>query len=104
MIQNTMVRNNFAAATATVLLTVAVIPAFAGQLDQTKVPTDAKWVVHVDFEAFRESAVGTHFLTKFIEPIINAYDFLQKNLSINLTIITGLTAYGPNFEKDGDGV
>ena len=105
MIQNAMVKNNFAAATATVLLTVAIIPGFAGQLDETKVPTDAKWVVHVDFEAFRKSAVGTHFLTKFLEPKINENDFFKKaNLSINLSNISGLTAYGPNFEKDGDGV
>src|SRR5688500_16442475 len=106
MIQNAMLRTNLCAASASAaLLATAAISAIAGQLDQSKVPSDAKWVVHVDFDAFRKSGVGNHFVTKFLEPKISENDLFKKaNLSINLTNISGLTAYGPNFEKDGDGV
>src|SRR5215213_193787 len=102
---NVMLGTNLSAAAVAALLAATAISNFAGQMDQTKVPADAKWVVHLDFDAFRKSTLGNHFLTKFVEPRVNENDFFKKaNLSINLTNISGLTAYGPNFEKDGDGV
>lgn len=100
-----MLRENLSTAAAAALLTVLSLPALAGQLDQTKVPAEAKWVLHLDFDAFRQSAIGSQFLARIVEPKIKNNDFFKKaNLSINLTNISGLTAYGPNFEKDGDGV
>lgn len=87
------------------LLTLGGAAVYAGQLDQAKVPANAKWIIHLDFDAFRKTKIGSEFLTRVVEPKIKENDFFTKaNLSISLTNITSLTAYGPNFEKDGDGV
>ena len=88
-----------------VLAGCTVMTALAGPIDQTKVAGDAKWVLHLDFDAFRKSALGSHFVSNVLEPQIEAQEFLRSTtLSINLTNISSLTAYGPNFEKDGAGV
>ncbi|MGZ8920111.1 MAG: hypothetical protein ACXW3L_03925 [Limisphaerales bacterium] len=88
-----------------VLACCAAATGLAGPLDQSKIAADAKWVVHLDFDAFRKSALGSHFVSQVIEPQIEAQEFLRSTtLSINLTNISSLTAYGPNFEKDGAGV
>jgi hypothetical protein len=78
---------------------------FAGPVDQSKIAADAKWVVHLDFEALRKSKVGNHLITGLLQPKIEGNEFIKKaNLSINLTNISSLTAYGPQFEKDGEGI
>jgi len=78
---------------------------FAGPVDQSKIAADAKWVVHLDFEALRKSKVGSHLITGLLQPKIEGNHFIKKaNLSINLTNISSLTAYGPQFEKDGEGI
>jgi hypothetical protein len=78
---------------------------FAGPIDQTKIAADAKWVVHLDFEALRKSKLGSHLITGLLQPKIEQNDFIKKaNLSINMTNISSLTAYGPQFENDGEGV
>ena len=90
---------------SSVLAACTVATAFAGPIDQSKIAAGAKWVVHLDFEAFRKSALGGHFISSVLEPRIEAQEFLRSTtLSINLTNISSLTAYGPNFEKDGAGV
>jgi hypothetical protein len=83
----------------------SVAAAFAGPIDQTKVAAGANWVVHLDFEALRKSKVGSHLVTGLLQPKLEGNDFFKKaNLSIGLTNISSLTAYGPDFEKDGEGV
>jgi hypothetical protein len=81
------------------------ITVFAGPFDKALVASDAKWVVHLDIEAFRASKLGSHLVTGILQPKLEATPFGKKsNLSINLTNIASLTAYGPTFEKDGEGV
>lgn len=97
--------NVYGTVSSLVLACCTVATALAGPLDQSKIAADAKWVVHLDFDAFRKSALGSHFVSQVIEPQIEAQEFLRSTtLSINLTNISSLTAYGPNFEKDGAGV
>lgn len=105
MISKTMLKKNLIRVAAIGVLPLAWATVLAGQLDQAKVPADAKWVLHLDFDGLRKSKIGSEFLTRVVEPRIKSNEFLKKaNLSISLTNISGLTAYGPNFEKDGDGV
>src|SRR5688572_16390201 len=83
----------------------ALFEAAAGPLKIENVASDAKWVVHLDVEALRESKLGSHLISNFLQPKIDETGFLKKaNLSIHLTNISSVTAYGPNFEKDGEGV
>lgn len=87
------------------LAAMAAIGLYAGPLDQAKVAGDAKWVVHVDFEAFHGSKLGRHITETMIRPKVEGIEALKKlNLSVNLTNISGLTAYGSSFDKNGDGV
>jgi hypothetical protein len=105
MIPKLMSEISISRLTGSLLLAATAFTTFAGPLDQSKVAADAKWVVHLDFDAFRKSKLGNHFVTKIIEPKLKENDLFQKaNLSLSLTNISGLTAYGPNYEKDGDGV
>jgi hypothetical protein len=98
-------KNIYGTVSSFVLASCTLATAFAGPLEQSKVAGDAKWVVHLDFDAFRKSKLGSHFVSNVLEPKIEENGFLKKaNLSINITNISSLTAYGPNFEKDGEGV
>jgi hypothetical protein len=81
------------------------ISTLAGPLDKALVASDAKWVVHLDIEAFRASKLGGHIVTDILQPKIEASPLGKKsNLSINLTNVSSVTAYGPTFEKDGEGI
>ena len=86
-------------------LALLVVKAFAGPFDGSKVAADAKWVIHLDFDAFRKTAIGQYATEKFLKPKLEENEQFQKlNLSINLQNISGLTAYGPTFEKHDEGV
>ena len=78
---------------------------FAAPLDQAKVAADAKWVLHLDLEAFRQTKLGSHVVQNVLEPKLEqSHDLKKLNLSINLGNISGITAYGSAFEKNGEGV
>ena len=84
---------------------VLSVSSFAAPLDQAKVAADAKWVLHLDLEAFRQTKLGTHVVQNVVEPKLEeAHELKKLNLSINLGNISGITAYGSAFEKNGDGV
>jgi hypothetical protein len=86
-------------------LAIFVVRGFCGPFDPTKVAADAKWVIHLDFDVFRKTKLGEHITKNLIEPKLENTEAIKKlNLSINLQNISGLTAYGPAFEKDGGGV
>jgi hypothetical protein len=79
--------------------------AFSGPFDSSRVAAGAKWVVHLDFDSFRKTTVGQHLIKNFLQPKLEENEDIKKlNLSINLQNISGLTAYGPAFEKNGEGV
>jgi hypothetical protein len=87
------------------LLALQAPVSYSGPFDNSKVAADAKWVIHLDFDAFRKTAVGQHLTKNFLQPKLENNEQIKKlNLSINLQNISGLTAYGPAFEKNGEGV
>ena len=88
-----------------ITVSLLVITTLAGPFDKALVASDAKWVVHLDLEAFRASKLGGHVVGNILQPKFDASPLGKTtNLSINLTNVSSLTAYGPNFEKDGEGV
>src|SRR3954469_13304252 len=90
---------------SSVSVLVAAISAFAGPLDKSKISADAKWLLHLDVEAFRRSALGDHVIGHFLQPMIDGNEQVKKlNLSISVQNISSLTAYGSAFEKNGQGV
>ena len=102
MLNPAFCRQNTAIALAAAFLAITTL---AGPLDKALVASDAKWVVHLDIEAFRASKLGSHIVTDILQPKLEASPLGKKsNLSINLTNLSSLTAYGPTFEKDGEGI
>lgn len=86
-------------------LALLALKAFAGPFDGSKVAADAKWVIHLDADAFRKSALGQYAIEKFLKPKLEENEQFKKlNLSINLQNISGLTAYGSAFDKNPEGV
>jgi len=74
-------------------------------LDKNKVAKDAKWVVHLDFDAFRASRIGSYLTDRVLQPKLEAAEGTKKlNLSISFKNISSITAYGPAYEKHGEGV
>jgi len=90
-----------------VLMSAAVFAnsVFGAPLDNNKIASDAKWVVHLDFDAFRASKVGSYLTERVLQPKLDAAEGSKKlNLSINFKNISSITAYGPRYEKSGEGV
>lgn len=84
---------------------MAALSATAAPLDLAKVSTGSKWLLHLDVDALRNSKIGTHFLNKIIQPKIDEADELKEmKLSLSLQNISSVTAFGPAFAKDGEGV
>ena len=78
---------------------------YAGPLDKNKVAENAKWVVHLDFDSFRASKLGGYLTDHILQPKLNAAEGARKlKLSINFKNISSITAYGPAYEKNGEGV
>ena len=79
--------------------------ALAAPVDRSKVAQDAKWVLHLDFDAFRKTAVGGQLTEKVLQPKLAEVEAKMKfDLSLDFKNISSLTAYGPSFQKDTDGV
>jgi len=86
-------------------LLAASFVAIAGPLDKTKVASDAKWLVHVDVEGLRNSAFGEYVMNEFVKPQLENNDQLKHaNLSMNISNIMSITAYGASIDKGPDGV
>ena len=84
---------------------IAGATTFAAPLDRSKVAEEAKWVVHLDFDAFRKTAVGSQLTEKVLQPKLAETEAEMKfDLSLDFKNISSLTAYGPSFQKEGDGV
>ena len=79
--------------------------AWAGPFEKSAVAGDAKWVLHLDFDAFKKSRFGAFITDDLLRPRLESNEGLRElNLSFKLDNISSFTAYGPAFEKDGDGV
>jgi hypothetical protein len=95
--------------TPTLLKSVCLVAtsavAFAGPIDKSKISSDARWLVHIDLERLRSSSLGGFLLQDLVQPMVeDAEQLRDANLSINLTNISAITAYGPSFDKSSEGV
>lgn len=88
------------AATVSPLLALAAMPASA-RFDPAVVPAEAQWVLYVDVNTLRTSALGTELMA--MVPSIDL-DSEQLPLKVNLPklieSIGSATAYGTNFSED----
>lgn len=85
-----------------VLATLVFLPAhpgLAGPLQKDQVPANAKWLLHLDFDAFRSSKVGSYFLKEIAEKeLAKAKADLKWNLDFGFEKIKSITAYGTDYE------
>jgi len=89
--------------TAASALTAASM--IAAPLSKNKVSKDAKWVLHLDVDAFRQSEFGSYLVSHILEPKLDAAKSANHlNFSMTFSNIASITAYGPNYEKNGEGV
>ncbi len=73
----------------------------AGSLDPAAVAPDAKWVVHVDFDALRASKVAQHAREELLKRprVKEILDKVQDATGMDLRRdLHGLTAYGDGFK------
>jgi hypothetical protein len=97
-----MEKNNL---TKLACLALTAVSACAGPLELSNVARNSKWLLHLDFEAFRKSKIGAHCTDKILQPKIDSEEKIKDlNLSINLKNIQSVTAFGPAYRRDGDGV
>ncbi len=93
------------AAVACLALAVVAIPrtALAAPINAKEVSSDAKWYIHLDFEALKKTAIYGQILdeVRLNVPIDDFLPQLKAAIGINpLTDITGVTVYNTSFEKD----
>ena len=78
-------------------------PALAGPVDAKHLAADAKWYIHLDVEAAKQTAVYAQVLdvVKAQFPLEDTVAQLKQFIGVNpLTDITGVTIYNNSFEKD----
>jgi hypothetical protein len=90
----------FAITMATSLIALSAI---AGPVDKTTVPANAKWVLHLDMEAFRKTKVGGYLTDELLEKkLVAGKQKLQTNLSFSFTNLSSISAYGTRFNQPGE--
>lgn len=83
---------------------LAATTSIAAPLDRGLVAADAKWVLHLDMDAFRDTRIGKFLVDDLIEvKLASVREATQLNFDTSFTKIQGLTAYGPGFGKEGEG-
>src|SRR5688572_29409013 len=74
---------------------LVALPVWAGPLQKSEVSGDAKWLVHLDFDAFRQTRVGTFFGKEIVD---NQLAALKKELKFDFNKlfqqIHSVTAFG----------
>ena len=104
--QKHMNRNGLALTLAATTAALAGIPsAQAEPLNRSQISADAKWVIHLDVDAFRKTKVGA----KVLELANTKYRAALKDAGLNFNTdfdkLANITAYGPEFrEHDPEGV
>jgi hypothetical protein len=86
--------------------TAAATPALAGALNQNLVPAGARWLLHLDAEAFRQSRIGAMITEeKFESQVRKAEADAKTDFSFSFTKVTAVTAFGARIgdgsDKDG---
>jgi hypothetical protein len=81
----------------------AALSALAGPVDKNAVPADAKWVLHLDMEAFRKTKSGAYLTEEVLEKkLAAAKEKVKTNLSISFNNLSSITAYGTRFNQPGE--
>ncbi|MFT3867979.1 MAG: hypothetical protein QM715_05725 [Nibricoccus sp.] len=94
--------NAFFTRTATFCFaTLAFSPFAHAALETNSVPADAKWIIHLDLDAVRESPVGKEIVT-FIEKNAELPKAANVQIDIKKVIasINSATAYGTTFSQN----
>lgn len=83
------------------LVALSLCPLTRGDFDPATVPADAKWIIHLNLNAVRESLIGKEF-TAFIEKNAELPKSANLQIDIKKVIATlgSATAYGTTFSKD----
>jgi hypothetical protein len=77
---------------------------FAGPLVKENVDQDAKWLLHMDLDQFRDSALGQYVIKEIIVLVKQAEAAKANNLLTNIDVakiigqLHSVTAYGRKFE------
>jgi hypothetical protein len=83
------------------LATLSLCPFVRADFDSASVPADAKWMIHIDLNAVRESPVGKELISiieknaKFPNPAN-----IQIDIKKVVSTLDSATAYGTTFSKD----
>ncbi|MCG6156627.1 hypothetical protein [Rubinisphaera margarita] len=73
--------------------------ASAESLNAAHVPADAKWVMHVDFDAFQQTALAGKMREKKADDIEKAEQKFQEKYGVDLKDgLKGVTAFGSTYE------
>jgi len=82
------------------LAAFSLCPAHAA-FDPATVPADAKWILHLDFNALRESPVGKELITMIEKKaVIPSGANIQLDVKKLIATLGSATAYGTTFSKD----
>jgi len=72
---------------------------FALPLQKGFVPADAKWLVHLDLDSFRDSKMGETVLKeKLAAPLAHLKEVAKVDVEVILQKLHSITAYGMDFE------
>jgi hypothetical protein len=79
------------------VIAVLAAPAWCAPLEKSHVPADAKWIAHVDFEAFWAGGIGQWAAAEFGPQVQPKLDAMRRLLGSDLSRdIRGLTLFGPD--------
>lgn len=85
------------------VMTLGLACARGEALDPKLVPADAKWVLHLDAEAFRQSKLGAMVVKDVLEPKVEkAESDLKSDLNFSFKKISSLTAFGARMGEGAD--
>src|SRR5689334_2811595 len=84
---------------ALALIPALSLPLQAGKLQKEFLPTETKWVAHLDLDAFRSSQIGSKVFKRFLEkPLTDVQSFISMDLEKEFySKLGGVTIYGTDF-------
>ena len=85
------------------LLIAVTETSFGNQPDMEKIPQNANWVAHVNFETFRSSEVGSFVLKEILKlpQMKQKLDGLKIGFGVDIYQLGFVTAYGSGAKNEG---
>ena len=80
-------------------LLTAVLTTRAESIQNSRIPADAKWLVHLDLENLRGTQLGKFALSQLDEPLGALKGEFKMDLRPVLQKISSITAYGDDYAK-----